>query len=426
MSHNKDQNLNSEEKNEIKSDVKDAMGKAFKKPINNIDKILKEGPKATLNQEEIDKIVNKKNKNTDKKPIIITLILTLLIAIAGIYMYFSNNPKTIFIKAIDKTFITLEKNTKPQYEKTKGELTINLDANQDKEKVNIFKIDMDYGIDTKNNLFNADMKLTSENNELLGMTIYSESNKTYLYSENILNKFIELDINLGNKDETKIILNSLNKAIRKSIENEKFTGSKTQIDVNGKMTKTYKSSFTLDQNNIETVLNNIKDTLNQDEKYIDAISKLESKTKEEAKQEITNKINEAKNNLANTESITFNIFTKGAAWEFVKLEISEIINNETNIYSITNIDDNNYQYAISNKQTNQNITGNIEYKTEKNNLYLKLDMNTEKKQSLTLTLNNKYQKAKKIELIDTNNVVKLSELSDEEKLNIISKIIFAN
>jgi len=164
----------------------------------------------------------------------------------------------------------------------------------------------------------------------------------------------------------------------------------------------------------------------KDEKYIDAISKLESKTKEEAKQEITNKINEAKNNLANTESITFNIFTKGAAWEFVKLEISEIINNETNIYSITNIDDNNYQYAISNKQTNQNITGNIEYKTEKNNLYLKLDMNTEKKQSLTLTLNNKYQKAKKIELIDTNNVVKLSELSDEEKLNIISKIIFAN
>jgi len=426
MNHKKEQNLNSEEKNEIKSDVKDAMGKAFKKPINNIDKILKEGPKATLNQEEIDKIVNKKNKNTDKKPIIITLILTLLIAIAGIYMYFSNNPKTIFIKAIDKTFITLEKNTKPQYEKTKGELTINLDANQDKEKVNIFKIDMDYGIDTKNNLFNADMKLTSENNELLGMTIYSESNKTYLYSENILNKFIELDINLGNKDETKIILNSLNKAIRKSIENEKFTGSKTQIDVNGKMTKTYKSSFTLDQNNIETVLNNIKDTLNQDEKYIDAISKLESKTKEEAKQEITNKINEAKNNLANTESITFNIFTKGAAWEFVKLEISEIINNETNIYSITNIDDNNYQYAISNKQTNQNITGNIEYKTEKNNLYLKLDMNTEKKQSLTLTLNNKYQKAKKIELIDTNNVVKLSELSDEEKLNIISKIIFAN
>lgn len=426
MNHKKEQNLNSEEKIEIKNDVKDAMGKAFKKPINNIDKILKEGPKATLNQEEIDKIVNKKNKNTDKKPIIITLILTLLIAIAGIYMYFSNNPKTIFIKAIDKTFITLEKNTKPQYEKTKGELTINLDANQDKEKVNIFKIDMDYGIDTKNNLFNADMKLTSENNELLGMTIYSESNKTYLYSENILNKFIELDINLGNKDETKIILNSLNKAIRKSIENEKFTGSKTQIDVNGKMTKTYKSSFTLDQNNIETVLNNIKDTLNQDEKYIDAISKLESKTKEEAKQEITNKINEAKNNLANTESITFNIFTKGAAWEFVKLEISEIINNETNIYSITNIDDNNYQYAISNKQTNQNITGNIEYKTEKNNLYLKLDMNTEKKQSLTLTLNNKYQKAKKIELIDTNNVVKLSELSDEEKLNIISKIIFAN
>jgi len=426
MNHKKEQNLNSEEKIEIKNDVKDAMGKAFKKPINNIDKILKEGPKATLNQEEIDKIVNKKNKNTDKKPIIITLILTLLIAIAGIYMYFSNNPKTIFIKAIDKTFITLEKNTKPQYEKTKGELTINLDANQDKEKANIFKIDMDYGIDTKNNLFNADMKLTSENNELLGMTIYSESNKTYLYSENILNKFIELDINLGNKDETKIILNSLNKAIRKSIENEKFTGSKTQIDVNGKMTKTYKSSFTLDQNNIETVLNNIKDTLNQDEKYIDAISKLESKTKEEAKQEITNKINEAKNNLANTESITFNIFTKGAAWEFVKLEISEIINNETNIYSITNIDDNNYQYAISNKQTNQNITGNIEYKTEKNNLYLKLDMNTEKKQSLTLTLNNKYQKAKKIELIDTNNVVKLSELSDEEKLNIISKIIFAN
>lgn len=422
MSKKQDLNLNADEKNEIKNDVKDAFGKAFSKPMSSIEKILNEGPKDTLNQEEVDKIVNKQNKkkDTDKRPVIITIILIILIAIAGIYMYFSNNPKTIFIKAIDKTFNTLEKNITPKYEKTTGELTLNLENNSPNQ-ANL-KLDMDYGIDSKDSLFSADMKISSNNEKLLDIKMYGENDKTYLYSESILNKYLEFDANINNKEEIKTILNSLNKAITKSIENEKYNGSKTQIDINGKTTKTYKSSFTLDKNNIEIVLNNINDNLTKDEKFIEAVSKITNKTKDEVNQLITEKIEEIKTGLANTENLTFNVYTKGPAQEFVKLEINKTINKETSTISITNIGDGKYQSRIDNKQTKQKATGDIEYKNSPNELYLKIKINGDA--NLDLTLTNKYQKAKDIELMDTSETVKISDLSDEEKANIITKIFF--
>ena len=432
MSKKSDQNLNQEEKNEIKNDVKDAINNAFKGPITSIDKILNNGPKETLNQEEVDKIVNRKNKNkdTDKKPVIITLILIILIAISGLYMYFSNNPKTIFIKTIDKTFNILEKNTIPKYEKTKGNLTLNLEENSNTEKLSNLKFAMNYELDTKNSLFNADTKLTSVQDKLLDIKIIGEHDKTYLYSENILNKFIQLDIKPSDKDDIKIILDSLNKAITKSIENEKFNGSKKQIDVNGEKIKTYKSSFILDQSNIENVLNSIGKSLNDDEKFINTVSSITNKTKEETQNEIKKKINKSKQNLANVQNLTFNIYTKGAAQKFVKLEINKTVNNETSIVSLTKIDDNKYKYVIDDKFNHKNIQGNIEYKNKKDESYIKLDIkgniSNNSNTNLTLILNNKYKKVNNIELPDTSDAVTFSESSDADKVNIITKIFFTS
>lgn len=430
MSKKDGQNLNENEKNEIKNDVKDAFKKAFSKPTNSIKEILNSGPRETLNQEEVDKIVNKNNKHSDKKPLILTLVLIVLIAIAGVYVYFSNNPKTIFIRAIDKTFNMVEKNTNFKYEKTKGKLTLDLNGNINNQNISNLTVNMDYGIDTKEKLLNADIALSSDKQNILNAKIYNENEKTYLYIEKILNKYLEFDVALINNDERKTMLKSLNKAITKALENNKFSGSTMQIEINGKITKTYKSSLMLNQDDIKNILNNINENLKNNKKFIEALSKTTNKTKEEANNKLTNKINQIKNDLANTKSLIFDIYTQGATQKFVKLEISEVVNNNTNKLSIINVSNNKYQYIIDDKENQQKINGNIEYKNENNNLYLKLEMKQNLKNqastNLNLTLKNKYQKTNEIELIDINEVVKISELSEEEKLNLFTKVLFTS
>lgn len=425
MSKKENHNLNDEEKKEIKNDVKDAIGKAFSNPKTSIDQILKDGPKETLNQEEIDKIVNKKNKNTDKKPIILTIILIVLIAIAGVFMYLSNNPKTIFIKTVDKTFNTLEKNITPKYDKTKGDLTIDLKGKYNNQTSSNLKLNADYQIDTKENLFSADVNLNSNKENLLNIKLYGESDKTYLYAENILDKYLELDTNISTQEDTKTVLKSLNKAITKSIESEKFSGSKMQIEINKNMVKTYKSSFTLNKDNRETILDNIKDLLLKDENFIEAYSKMINKTKEEAKTEVINKISKIKTSLENTEDLTINVYTKGAIQEFAKLEIVQKTNNKTNIMSLTKIDTNKFEYVIDDQTKNEKITGNIEYTNKQDSTYLKINIKNDNT-NLTITLNNKYKKAKEIELTKASETIKFSDLTDQEKLNIFTKIIFTS
>jgi len=423
MSKKENHNLNDEEKNEIKNDVKDAIGKAFSNPKTSIDQILKGGPKETLNQEEIDKIVNKKNKNTDKKPVILTIILIILIAIAGVFMYLSNNPKTILIKTIDKTFNTLEKNITPKYEKTKGNLIVTLKGKYNNQTSSNLKINADYQIDTKEKLFNTDINLNLNKNQPLNVKLHGENDKTYLYAKNILDKYLELDTNINTQEETKIVLKSLNNAITKSIENEKFSGSKIQTKINKNMVKTYKSSFTLNKDNRETILDNIKDLLLKDENFIEAYSKMTNITKEETKTEVINQISKIKNHLDNTEDLTINVYTKGAIQEFVKLEVVQKTNNKSNIMSITKIDTNKFEYVIDNQIKNSKITGNIEYKNKQNSTNLKIIINNGST-NLTIALNNKYEKTKKIELTKASDTLKFSDLTDEEKLNLFTRVIF--
>ena len=73
--------LNFEEKKEIKDDVKEAFDKALEsEKLTSIDKTINSAPEATLNQKEVDNIINKpslKTKKASKKALIITLILLL-------------------------------------------------------------------------------------------------------------------------------------------------------------------------------------------------------------------------------------------------------------------------------------------------------------------------------------------------------------
>lgn len=417
-------NLNADEKKEIKEDVKDAIGKAFSQKTS-IDKTLKEGTTHTLNQDEVDKIINKK-QNTDRRPIIITIILIVLITLAGLYMYFSNNPTTIFIKAIDKTFNTVEKNIIQSDTKINKNIDVNYKQTFKNQTQNDLRLKINYQSDIKEKILKADIETTYNNEHLLAGQIYSENNKIYLYSEDILNKYIEIGSHsqMTNKQK-QIILNSLNKAITKSIENEKIIGSKQQIDVNGKTIKTYRSSLIIDKNNKENILNNINDNLKEDKKFIDTLKQITEKSETDIKNDITNEINQKRQELSKVDKLTINIYTKGAIQEFVKLEIKKVINNEESISSLTNIKKNKYTYLIDDKTMKEKVSGNIEYQNKNNNMKIKIDSKVESKNPHTtiLTINIQNEKAKEIDKIDISNSIKGEELTEADSIKITTKIL---
>ncbi len=409
----KDQNLNAGEQQEIKEDVKDAIGKALKNKKTSIDKTLNEGTSNTLDQQEIDKIIKKQNNQTDKRPIIVTIILTILIALIGIFMYYSNNPKTIFIKTIDKTFNTIEKNIVPKYEKTKGNLTANLELIENDKQITSLQTKTNYNIDTKTNLLIANTKIETKDNEITNSQIYKDEENTYLYFENILDKYIKLEGNIPSKDQTKTILNSLNRALNKGIEKEKIIGSTTKIDINGKNTKTYKSTLTLNKENYDLILDTINNNLTEDEKFINAIVSITNKNENEVKENINKKINQMKNDFASKDTIVVDVYTRGAAQKFIKLEITKTKNSEVTTLNITNIN-NKYTYLINNQIKNEVISGNIEYNKTDNNLNIKLDIN-KNQTKLKINLNNTYQKTNKIKKIDIINNIDFTELTSEQQ-----------
>jgi len=419
------QNLNADEKNEIKNDVKDAFGKAISKRPTSIDQTLNDGTEVTLNQDEIDKIVNKtKNKNTDIKPIIITIVLIILITISGLYIYFSNNPKTIFIKAIDKTFNMVEKKINPKEAKTKGNMDIDYSLKSSNQILENLNMKINYQLDTKQNISNIDFKINNNQNEVLTAKIYSEKDKTYLYSEKILNKFIELENkSVVTKKQTSIILHSLNKAITKSIANEKFLGSKKQIDINGKRTKTYKSTLIIDKNNKEIILDSITEKLKQDKKFINTLEQITDKNNKEIITSITTSMTKIKENLIQGDTISINIYTKGAGQEFVKMEINKTINGKINSTTITKIEKNKYIYFAFDKIKNEKITSDIEYTSNKNGTTLKLDTKKEgiNPSQTNIVIKNKLQKLDKIKKIDTSNSVKIGDLAQNNELNVLAK-----
>lgn len=362
--------LNNDEKAEIKDDVKVAFGKALENnKLTSIDKTLNSAPEDTLNQQEVDKIINKPNlktKKASKKALIITIILLVLIVIVGLYVYFTNNPKTIFETAINKTFTSIENNINSSPNTIKGNIQMNINFdNVNYSELNKIKLSLDYENDDNNQISKINFDMTYDNNHLLSGLLYSENGDNYLYSEDILNKYIKLSSQATlSKEEINTLLNTLNKALIKSIDGEKITGSKMQIDIDGKSTKTYRSILNIDQNNINNIADKLNSNLQNDQDFLKILAKASNTSQSEVKSVLNENINELKNSFTNA-AMTISIYTKGFRQEFVKLELNETTNDVTSTISITKLNNEKYNYLIKNEE--EKMEGTINYSRNNHN-----------------------------------------------------------
>lgn len=397
MKENKELKIN--EKLEIKGDVKDALNKALdKNHLTDIDQIGD-----TLNQSEVDKMLKKDSKTKkeidSKKPLIITIVLLVLITISGLFIYFSNNPKTIFKNAINKAFNTLEH--KLSNDKIKNDIKITNNVNGEESQINII-----YETDPKNEIYDLSI---GENIEL-----YSEKDKLYL--ENSSNQFIEIDnVKMPDNQQLKTILNEIKNSIIKGIDGEKFYGSNMQVEINGKLKKIYRSSLTIDEKNINNIVNKIEESLKNSDKFVNTIAEINNKSKDEIKKDIVNYMMSLKSQIKEAKEISINLYTNGPLSEFVKLEINQTISDKTNTFTLTKNEENKYTIISDDKVNNQTIK--IDINKNKN----KTLINSTIKNDTTVNYNTEITetKIKKVKTKEIKESIKFSSLTEEQKISLI-------
>ncbi len=402
--------LNYEEKKEIKEDVKNAFDEAFDKkvPKTSIYHTSKNGPKNILSQAEVDNYVKKRNRKA-KMPIIVTAIIVSLITLAVLYLYFFNNPKTIFTKAIDKTFNTLNDFMVSKDDIYSKDIALNLATSDTK-----FNLKLMYEADTKNDLYKMDIKTLLNDQKFIDALVYNQNGNVYMYSSDLYNKYLKFDKAYMNSSNYDTILNSVRMALIRSLNSEKFNGSKQQMRIDGKVESVYKSSVELNETNLDRILDSVMVDLENDDNLFAAFNQNSKMNKAEFKSKIKTQVTEVNKKLTKKLPINISIYTKGALQKFVMLEIKTLRENE--IYNITKLSDTKYTYTFEDKILKIKKEGTINLKDNGN--ILVESKNSHNKLDIII----KERKIDKVNKVDVSDYVKIDTLSESEKAKMTVKL----
>lgn len=399
MDKKSDDILNKKEKKEIITDVTDAINKA-------------KGIRHTSLNKEMH----------TKKVLFITAFIVLLISSSFIYWFLANNPKTIFTRSVDVVFDNLTKNiNEPIADNTKGSINLKINsASGEYSDLNRYDVKTTYNFDSINNISKNNIKINYDSNHLIDLDLYSIDKKLYLYSLDFFDKYIELDKNMNyDAKSINMMLKSINIAINEAIDKQKVSGSRLSLTINDKNMYAYKSSLELNKENLNIILDKINNSLLKDERFLNSCTKIFGADSAGALNSIINRI---KNK--NIENLVINIYTDGVEHEFIKLEL--LIDND--IVSITNTGKNKYNYLLDLVSKNVKYEGIVKLKGKNDKFIINNDFKMIKNDNIS-SLNYDIaisQKSSTNNLKDENlNGVRISELSNEER-EIISNKIHSN
>lgn len=368
-------------------------------------------------------INNNHPKNKKLIPILVGIIL-ILISIAGFIFYKTISSKNIFKVIVDNSFNYLE-NSFVEYESAKGTFSLKASGNSKDTSTNkafelINKIDLSgsYGIDYENKIINLDIKSNYDSQKLVNANIYMESGNSYIYLEDIYDKYIKVPINdydslftnMDKKEDYKIVLNSVHNAINNSLKDEYFTKEKVTVD--GK--KVNKNTLKLNKNTYTTIKKDIVNSLLNDNKFLDSYSKISAKDVNEIKENLNDVLVEDDD----FEEMDLSIYTKGINFEFVRFEISNasnqiIISSNDDIYNFEYFEDEQVIYDGSIKVDigSNDVTYNISLNDKEENI------------STDFTIKNSVEYNKKVTQMDVSNSVNLDDITNKEMNEIYFKIL---
>ena len=311
-------------------------------PIENLDN--------NISNYDNNSIVVKKKKTNSKILIVIGLIVVILIGLGIHYLLTINNPKTIFTKASNVFFESVETTLRevPEFlDKSylyEGNVKINTNI-EEYTFLNNETFNYNLGLDIKSKKAEAGFGLIEGNNKLVNLSANVKDNNVYVDLDELFEKVILFDDNtikenLGmsinelftkleeiyseeNIDDIKYIVTSFKELTNDALNKVSYEKDSTKININGKDVNATKMSLTFNKDNLKVIATTYIDGMLNDDKLVEEIVSLG----EIEKAEFIEMLNSAKEQINSIEEPTgilkISIYTSGLLGNVVKVAMEE-------------------------------------------------------------------------------------------------------
>lgn len=264
-----------------------------------------------------------------------------------------------------------------------------------------------YGVDYDKKLFYLDLDSDYDNKELIDANIYLQNGSSYIYLENLYDKYIQVPIENydsffeGIKDQKDyvVILNSIEKALLDSLKDEYFENEKVTL----RSQKVDKTTFKLNNDNYMEIKKSIIQSLLEDEKYLTSFAKISNLEVIDVKDSLNESLEE-QNSINNIDIV---LYTKGA--QFVQFELMAA-NEKIVVY----VDEDKYIYEVS-EDNSLVISGSVMIQKNGNNNTVKVQFSElESKTGIEFVINSSVQENAKVDSINVDNQVSYENLTESD------------
>ncbi len=391
-----------------------------------------------------------KQKKSKSKGIIAIIAVILLVLIAGVIYYFLAyiGTEALYKRIIGKTVNSYQKSIiENDYNSLDTTVGLNVEVspketNEDIEKIvdllNSLRLELNTQIDKEQESMNVKLNASTvnENDNILNAEVFMDvkDEKVYVHLKDFFDKYIEAEATDGTFENLKDIFenmytkeqkNSVKKSsdiigneIKGIIKEEYCSSEKQEITIDGKKVNATKNtiSMTVEQliNELLTVFNNLKNN----EQFINCYQ-----DKEKVKDILNQYIEELEydKGLYEDDSIRISVYSTGLLQKVVKVDVEMQEDNQAiAIIEVAKKDEENFEFKI--KVEDQTILGTIQATKKDKNFVtgsIKIDIPEFGKVILNIDVNNKFDTT--IDAVDTNNVIKENEITQEDAMEILEK-----
>lgn len=386
-------------------------------------------------------------KKPKKKGLIIGGIVAAVVIIALVLVYFLAfaKPQFIFNSAIDRLFKMESKKCDSIKVETKIAASIEAEDESMKEQlseVEKYALKLGAQMDFEKKQEIVDLGLEYDKEAVADAKVYYNDGDVYAYFEGLFDKYVKVDMDKEQKEAMEAIFDTAmsdeqsknSKKAMKIVRDElkaqikeygEFDKEKATIDVGDKEKRVTKTTLTLSQKDLCSIISSMCSNLAKNDKFLDCFEESPKDALKELAEEMKAIDANSKNN------VKISIYTKGFKTLGVDMEIYAAEEAQTVTISVVKEDKNSYAYNVSAKASGMKmdvIKGKVE--TEK-------DKDSKDEQSGKTTITAEVAETGKLKLvvdysveynqgidkIDTSNSVNMTELTEQDMQSIMEKLM---
>lgn len=388
-------------------------------------------------------------KRPKKKGLIIGGIVAAVVIIALVLVYFLvfAKPEFIFNSAIDKLFKAETK--KYDSIKVASKIGVSIETEDESMKEQLSEVEkyalkLGAQMDFEKKQEIVDLGLEYDKEAVADAKVYYNDEDIYVYFEGLFDKYIKVDMDKEQKEAMEAIFDTAmseeqsknSKKAMKIVRDElkaqikeygEFDKEKATIDVGDKEKRVTKTTLTLSQKDLCSMISSMCSNLAKNDKFLDCFEESPKDALKELAEQMKTVNADSKNN------VKISIYTKGLLNNLVAVDMEIYTAKEAQTVTIAVVkeDKNSYTYNVSAKASGMKmdvIKGKVE--TEK-------DKDSKDEQSGKTTITAEVAEAGKLKLvvdysveynqgidkIDTSNSVNMTELTEQDMQSIMEKLM---